>query len=121
MRPRLSRTLALTTVLTALLAPAAFAEDADIEQAEPITVIGQRPSYAQDDTSSATKTDTPLRDVPQSVSIITNDLIEDQAMRSMADVVRYVPGVSMGQGEGHRGLTAGPEPAPTPPPRSPIR
>jgi len=101
-RRGLSRTLALTTVLTALLAPPVFAADADVDQQEPITVIGQRPSYAQDNTSSATKTDTPLRDVPQSVSIITNDLIEDQAMRSMADVVRYVPGVSMGQGEGHR-------------------
>ena len=69
---------------------------------DPITVIGQRSSYAEDDTSTATRTDTPLRDVPQSVTVVTNDLIEDQAMRSMADVVRYVPGVAMGQGEGHR-------------------
>jgi catecholate siderophore receptor len=98
-----SRALALTTAMLGVMtAPTAFASDTDIEQQEPITVIGQRPSYDQDATSSATKTDTPLRDVPQSVSIITNDLIEDQNMRSMADVVRYVPGVSMGQGEGHR-------------------
>ena len=69
---------------------------------EPITVIGQRRSYSESDTATATRTDTPLRDVPQSVTIVTNDLMEDQAMRSMADVVRYVPGVSMGQGEGHR-------------------
>ena len=69
---------------------------------QPITVIGQRRSYSESETATATRTDTPLRDVPQSVTIITNDLIEDQAMRSMADVVRYVPGVSMGQGEGHR-------------------
>lgn len=69
---------------------------------EPITVIGERRSYSENETATATRTDTPLRDVPQSVTIVTNDLIEDQAMRSMADVVRYVPGVSMGQGEGHR-------------------
>jgi len=69
---------------------------------EPITVIGQRPSYGPEDAGSATRTDTPLRDVPQSITVITDDLINDQGMRSMADVVRYVPGVSMGQGEGHR-------------------
>jgi catecholate siderophore receptor len=89
-----------TTILTGLGASPAFALDA--EEQDPITVIGRRPAYQQDETSTATRTDTPLRDVPQSVSIITNDLIEDQGMRTMGDVVRYVPGVSMGQGEGHR-------------------
>lgn len=58
--------------------------------------------YSAARTSSATKTDTPLRDVPQSVTVITDELIRDQSMQGMADVVRYVPGVSMGQGEGHR-------------------
>jgi catecholate siderophore receptor len=51
---------------------------------------------------TATKTLTPLRDVPQSVTVVTRAMIEDQAMQSMADVVRYVPGVGMGQGEGNR-------------------
>ena len=61
-----------------------------------------RGRYAADRTTFATRTDTPLRDTPQSVSIVTKELIADQAMQSMADVVRYVPGVQMGQGEGHR-------------------
>ena len=61
-----------------------------------------RGRYAAERTTSATRTDTPLRDTPQSVSIVTKELIADQAMQSMADVVRYVPGVQMGQGEGHR-------------------
>src|SRR4029453_5012856 len=52
--------------------------------------------------SSATKTDTPLRDTPQSVSIVNRQLIADQSMQNMADVVRYMPSISMGQGEGHR-------------------
>ena len=89
-----------TTMLTLLAAAPAYAELAADE--EPITVVGRRPAYAEGETSTATRTDTPLRDVPQSVTVITSDLIEDQAMRSMADVVRYVPGVTMGQGEGHR-------------------
>jgi catecholate siderophore receptor len=51
---------------------------------------------------TATKTLTPLRDVPQSVTVITQTMIADQRMQSMADVVRYVPGVGIGQGEGNR-------------------
>jgi catecholate siderophore receptor len=61
-----------------------------------------RRSYAVQRTTTATRTDTPLRDVPQAVSVVASDLIADQSMQSMGDVVRYVPGVSMGQGEGHR-------------------
>lgn len=58
--------------------------------------------YAAPGTLAATRTATPLRDVPQSVTVITRELIRDQAMRGMADVVRYVPGVTIGQGEGNR-------------------
>jgi catecholate siderophore receptor len=52
--------------------------------------------------TTATKTSTPLRDVPQAISTIDRDFISDTSMRSMADVVNYVPGVGMAQGEGHR-------------------
>jgi catecholate siderophore receptor len=99
----LFRGVAVLALASAVATPAAAQwTDANWTEEEPITVIGQRPAYNQDSASSATRTDTPLRDVPQAVSVITDDLIEDQGMRSMADVVTYVPGVSMGQGEGHR-------------------
>ncbi|HKO44085.1 MAG TPA: TonB-dependent siderophore receptor [Pyrinomonadaceae bacterium] len=52
--------------------------------------------------SSATRTLTPLRDVPQSVSVITRDSIKELSMQSIADVVRYVPGVTAVQGESNR-------------------
>ncbi|MEZ5895468.1 MAG: TonB-dependent siderophore receptor [Parvularculaceae bacterium] len=67
-----------------------------------VLVTGERVEYTSEHTASATKTDTALIDIPQSISLITRDLIDDQMMRSMADVAQYVPGVSMGQGEGHR-------------------
>lgn len=70
--------------------------------ADQVVVTGERVEYASAHTATATKTDTPLVDIPQSISLITRDLIDDQMMRSMADVVQYVPGVQMGQGEGHR-------------------
>lgn len=52
--------------------------------------------------SSATRTATPLRDVPQSVSVVSQELMADQGMTGMSDVVRYMPGVSISQGEGNR-------------------
>ncbi len=66
--------------------------------------MGQRPviGYAATRSTTATKTDTPLRDVPQSVTVVTKEAIKDQSMQSMADVVRYIPGVQMAQGEGNR-------------------
>ena len=58
--------------------------------------------YAAASTSTATKTNTLLRDVPQSISVITNQLIQDQSIRSIGDAIRYVPGVGVSQGEGNR-------------------
>jgi catecholate siderophore receptor len=51
---------------------------------------------------SATRTDTPLRDVPQSITVVTQEMIKDQTMQGIGDVVRYVPGVNTSQGEGNR-------------------
>ena len=58
--------------------------------------------YAVIRTSTATRTSTLLRDVPQSATIVNRALIVDQGMQGMADVVRYMPGITMGLGEGHR-------------------
>jgi catecholate siderophore receptor len=53
-------------------------------------------------TRTATKTDALLRDVPQSVTVVSKSVIADQQMQGMADVVRYIPGVTVAQGEGNR-------------------
>jgi catecholate siderophore receptor len=67
-----------------------------------IVVTGTRDHYGADSTGTATRTDTPLRDLPQAISVVTERQIDDQAMRSIADVLRYIPGATIGQGEGHR-------------------
>ncbi|MEP7031587.1 MAG: TonB-dependent receptor plug domain-containing protein, partial [Pseudolabrys sp.] len=58
--------------------------------------------YLATRSSTATKTDTPLRDVPQSVSVMTKQQIQDIGAQKMEDVVRYVPGVVWHQGENNR-------------------
>ncbi|WP_188661357.1 TonB-dependent receptor [Sphingomonas metalli] len=66
-----------------------------------IVVTGKRDNPYRADAAAATKTNTPLEDTPQTVSVVTAERIADGALRSVADVLRYVPGVTVGQGEGN--------------------
>ena len=59
-------------------------------------------TYISQRSVTATKTDTALVNVPQSLSVVTRELIDDQSMRSIGDVTRYVPGAGIAQGEGNR-------------------
>ena len=76
----------------------AYAQSPDT-QIEEIIIDGR---YLSIDKMNAVKTPTPIIDVPQSLSIISSRQIEEQAFRSVGDVLRYTPGLSISQGEGHR-------------------
>ncbi len=58
--------------------------------------------YSSSRSATATKTDTPLRDTPQSIGVVTQKQMRDQAVQSVAEAVRYIPGVVFAQGEGNR-------------------
>src|SRR5215470_985799 len=53
-------------------------------------------------TAAATKINTPLIDIPQSLSVITREFINDTSFQNLTDITRYVPGVAVHQGEGNR-------------------
>ncbi|WP_297736034.1 TonB-dependent siderophore receptor [uncultured Maricaulis sp.] len=89
--------LLLTTVLTVSLGAghaAAQEEDADV-----IEINGR---YLSLDQLNSVKTPTPVIDVPQSLSIITDAQIAEQGFVNFGDILRYTPGLSISQGEGHR-------------------
>jgi catecholate siderophore receptor len=67
-----------------------------------VTVLGAGGVYQTEVIGSATKTLTPLRDVPQSVAVVTKEQVRDQQMQSIGDVVRYTPGLAVHQGENNR-------------------
>jgi catecholate siderophore receptor len=67
-----------------------------------VEVTGTVTPYRPVDTAAATKTATPLRDIPQTVAVIPEELLRDQRAQSVGDAVRNVPGVSVAQGEGNR-------------------
>jgi catecholate siderophore receptor len=52
--------------------------------------------------TSATRINAPLRDIPQTVNVVTAALIEDQGARSLQDTLQNVPGVSFHIGDGQR-------------------
>jgi catecholate siderophore receptor len=72
-----------------------------LPRSDAVTVT-EAASYQTVVTSSATRTPTLLINVPQSVSTISNDLVKDQMMMSVADVVSYIPGITASQGENNR-------------------
>src|SRR6185369_6945210 len=67
-----------------------------------IVTITDMTAYGVNSINSATKTLTPLRDIPQSISVVTKEQIRDQSMASVADVDAYVPGITSHQGENNR-------------------
>lgn len=97
------RPLALAVSLAVLASPA-LAADKVLDEVQ-VTAAGEAPAtegYQAFSSRSSTKTDTLLRDTPQSVSVVTSQQIKDQAVQSMAEAVRYTPGVTFAQGEGNR-------------------
>ncbi|MCY7312085.1 MAG: TonB-dependent siderophore receptor [Pseudoxanthomonas sp.] len=100
--------LTLAIVLALSAAPAWAAAEASVGEKEAIEfdtllVTGVRPEgYDARRSSTATRTDTPLLDVPQSITVVSQQQIRDQAIQNMADAVRYVPGIGITQGEGNR-------------------
>ena len=99
---------ALAFVALTQFAGGALAQNADITLPQ-VTVTDQAEradgpvtGYRATRSATFTKTDTPLKEVPASVTVVPKDLMRDQSMQSLADVIRYVPGALAHQGEGNR-------------------
>jgi|CXWL01.1.fsa_nt_gi catecholate siderophore receptor len=56
--------------------------------------------FKTDSTNSATRTETPLRDIPQIVNTVPQELIRSQGATSLQDALRNVPGISYAAAEG---------------------
>jgi iron complex outermembrane receptor protein len=96
-QPRWRRTLLATLILNAVivaahaeqetqLAPVSVREDAE-------TATSPVKGYVVKRSTSATKTDTPLLETPQAVTVITADQILDQGALNIQDALNYAAGV----------------------------
>ena len=95
-------TFAFAFALVALASTDAGAEESSDYEGETIIVTGKSDGYRQIESTSGTKTSIPLLNIPQSISVVTGEQLSDQQIRSVSDLARHVPGLSAGQGEGHR-------------------
>lgn len=60
------------------------------------------PTYNPSIVSSATKVAAPLRDIPQTVNVVSQSVLRDQGARSMQDVMKAIPGIGLSHGDGQR-------------------
>ncbi len=89
-----------TLALLSLLASHAHAET----QLPAIDVKGQTAAdgYEATESNTATKVAVPLRDVPQTVNVVTRAVMRDQNALSIQDALQNVPGLSFSVGDGQR-------------------
>lgn len=57
------------------------------------TSYGPVDGYAADNTATGIKTNTPLKEIPQSISVVGKEQIRDQGAQSLQDTLRYTAGV----------------------------
>lgn len=63
-------------------------------QADGETAFSPVKGYLGKRSASATKTDTPLIEIPQSISVVTRDEMDARAATSVLEVLRYMPGAN---------------------------
>ncbi|MFC3675592.1 TonB-dependent siderophore receptor [Ferrovibrio xuzhouensis] len=115
------QTATLVSLFALAAAPAALGQTADTPAAPPVTagpavlpalkVEGQAPAefadgpvegYRATRSATGTKTDTPLKDVPQAVNVVPRSVIEDQQDNRLTDVLQNVSNVQPGSTIGNR-------------------
>ncbi len=75
-----------------------------IEGEEEIVATGeQETGYRVPNASTATKTDTPIRDIPASIQVIPREVIRDQGATNIRETLRNVSGVTYSSSSGNRG------------------
>ncbi|MEG4574936.1 TonB-dependent siderophore receptor [Microcoleus sp. N3A4] len=73
-----------------------------------ITVTArQQTPYRAPIASTATRTDTPTRDIPQSIQVVPQEVIEDQQVVRLEEALRNVSGVTFGGETAGRSITFG--------------
>ena len=92
--------------LGAALMAASFGASAQAEEANVVTlpavqVEGQAPAPYKAEALSSPKRPQAIQDIPQTVHVVTEQLLEEQGTRTLRDALRNVTGISFQAGEGN--------------------
>ncbi|MDF5726071.1 MAG: TonB-dependent receptor [Rhizonema sp. PD37] len=63
------------------------------DEAIELVVRGEQDNYRVPDSTTATKTDTPQRDIPQAIQVVPRQVLQDEQITRVGDAVRNVSGV----------------------------
>src|SRR5687768_15555598 len=102
-RRPLAVAMALVFSTPAIAAQSDAAQAAATERTLPEVKVQSAPegsNFRTDTTRSSTRTDTPLRDVPQFINLVPQTLIRSQNANTLQDALRNVPGISYAAAEG---------------------
>jgi iron complex outermembrane recepter protein len=72
------------------------------EELEIVVTGNEETGYRVPDASTATRTDTPIRDLPFSVEVVPDEVIEDQRALRLTEALRNVSGVALTSTSGNR-------------------
>lgn len=84
-----------TSISTLGFMPVAHSQTSEPRVAEHVTVTSERYGAAQ---LSLSKLPAPLQDTPQSVTIVSSDLLRERGTSNLNDALRNTPGISLGRG-----------------------
>ncbi|BAY48990.1 TonB-dependent siderophore receptor [Scytonema sp. HK-05] len=73
---------------------------AQSDEAIELLVTGEQDGYSVPDATTATRTDTPLRDIPQSIQVVPQKVLQDQQIVRIGEAARNVSGVTRTIGYG---------------------
>ena len=100
LRPAAAAIAALFSALPA----AAFAQTTEAPKDATLPEVNVRDTATGNDynpgVSTVGRVQTPIRDIPQTVTVINKAVMEAQGATSLADVLRSVPGITIGAAEG---------------------
>jgi catecholate siderophore receptor len=79
--------------------PVVAGENPSAARPEQVIIEGQKPDTFKIDAPSITKLTEPLLDTPQSIDVISSEVLKDRAVTNLNDALKNVPGISLGAGE----------------------
>jgi catecholate siderophore receptor len=93
-----------SAVLLALAAPAiAHANDADASGKSVTELDGLEVQGARIEKASSPKYTAPLLDTPQTITVVTREVMDQQGLIGLRDILSTLPGITFGAGEGGGG------------------
>ena len=73
---------------------------AEGDQLIELVVTGEQDGYRVPNASAGTRTDTPLRDIPQSIQVIPQEVLQDQQVTSTAEALKNITGLTLSGADG---------------------